>query len=237
MLKGKFDRRQFLKGASLVAGAAVLAACQPAATATTAPTQPSAPAATDTQSASAPAATATQAPANTAAPTALPPVELTWVMDCAGEPKDLAVVEAALNALPQVKAINVTVKLQFLDWGSYDQKTQLMFAGGTAPDIIFTSSWANNYVNGAVSGNYAALDDLLPKYAPKTWAAVSKVAWTMSKVNGKIYAIPNQQLWYNAWGWQIRKDVADKYSITPDSTAILIMKKEQESLCKKVEEC
>ena len=122
MLKGKFDRRQFLKGASLVAGAAVLAACQPAATATPAPTQAIAPA--------------------TPAPTALPPVELTWVMDCAGEPKDLAVVEAALNALPQVKAINVTVKLQFYDWGSYDQKTQLMFAGGTAPDIIFTSSWA-----------------------------------------------------------------------------------------------
>ena len=221
MLKRKFDRRQFLKGASLAAGAAVLAACSPAATATLAPTQPPAPAATDTQAAASSAATATQAPASTdtaaPVPTALPPVELSWALDAAGEPKDLAVVEAALNALPQLKAINVTIKLVFYDWGSFDQKSQLMFAGGTAPDLIFTSSWANNYINGAVSGNYVALDDLLPKYAPKTWAMVSPVAWTMSKVNGKIYAVPNQQIWYNAWGWQVRKDVADKYGITPDT--------------------
>jgi putative aldouronate transport system substrate-binding protein len=121
-------------------------------------------------------------------------VEISWILDGAGEPKDLAEVTAALNALPQVKALNVTIKLIFYDWGSYDQKTQLMFTGGEACDLIFTSSWANNYVNGAINGNYIALDDLLPKYAPKTWSIVSKVAWTMSKVNGTIYAIPTQQL-------------------------------------------
>lgn len=167
----------------------------------------------------APAATATQAPTQAAVePTAtsLPPVEITWILDAAGEPKDLAAVEAALNELPQVKALNVTVKLIFYDWGSYDQKTQLMFTGGETCDLIFTSSWANNYVNGAINGNYIVLDDLLPKYAPKTWSIVSKVAWTMSKVSGKIYAIPNQQLWYNAWGFQIRKDVATAYNVNLD---------------------
>ena len=138
-------------------------------------------------------------------------------MDGTGEPADAAEVFKYLNNLPQVKALNVTVKPIWYDWGSYDQKTQLMFAGGETCDLIFTASWANNYINGAINGNYLALDDLLPKYAPKTWEIVGDVAWKMSKVNGKIYAIPNQQLWYNAWGWQMRQDIADEYGVTKDT--------------------
>ena len=138
-------------------------------------------------------------------------------MDGTGTPTDADMVFEYLNNLPQVKALNVTVKPIWFDWGSYDQKTQLMFAGGEPCDLIFTSSWANNYINGALNGNYVALDDLLPVYAPKTWAEVGPVAWNMSRVNGKIYAIPNQQLWYNAWGWQMRKDIAEKYGVTKET--------------------
>jgi putative aldouronate transport system substrate-binding protein len=152
-----------------------------------------------------------------AEPTALPPAEITWILDGTGTPRDAEEVFAHLNSLPQVKALNVTVKPIWYDWGSYDQKTQLMFAGGEPCDLIFTASWANNYVNGAINGNYIALDDLLPKYAPKTWEAVGPVAWNMSKVQGKIYAIPNQQLWYDAWGWQMRQDIADKYGVTKET--------------------
>ena len=147
----------------------------------------------------------------------LAPVELTWVLDGTGEPPDAAMVFEYLNNLPQVKALNVTIKPVWFDWGSYDQKTQLMFAGGEPCDLIFTASWANNYVNGAINGNYVALDDLLPKYAPKTFEEVGPIAWNMSRVNGKIYAMPNQQLWYNAWGWQMRKDIADKYNVTKET--------------------
>jgi putative aldouronate transport system substrate-binding protein len=176
----------------LLVAAMLLAACKPAATATPAPTT----------------AAATKAPE----PTALPAVELLWYLDGV-TPKDADLVMAALNELPQLKVINVKVKITWFDWGAYDQKTQLMFAGGEPCDLIFTSSWANNYINGAINGNYIALDDLLPKYAPKIWKEVSKTAWNMSRVQGKIYAIPNQQLWYDAWGWQMVKTVADKYGV------------------------
>jgi putative aldouronate transport system substrate-binding protein len=190
----KKTRRTWALISGFLAIAMLLAACAPAAKPT-------------------PATEPTKAPS----PTPLAPVDLTWVLDGAGTPKDAAMVMDYLNNLPQVKALNVTVKIVWYDWGSFDQKTQLMFTGGEPCDLIFTASWANNYVNGAVNGNYVALDDLLPKYAPKTWAEVSKVAWTMSTVNGKIYAIPNQQIWYNAWGWAVRKDMAEKYSVTLDS--------------------
>ena len=200
----------------------MLTACTPAANPTAAaePTK-----AEDALAATKPAepTKASDAPEATKAPEpvmeALDPVELIWFLDGAGEPKDAAMVLEALNNLPQVKALNVKVNIVWYDWGSYDQKTQLMFTSGEPCDLIFTSNWANNYVNGAINGNYVALDDLLPKYAPKTWAEVSPVAWTMSKVNGAIYAIPNQQIWYNAWGWALRKDMADKYGITLDSVA------------------
>lgn len=198
----------------------MLTACAPAASPTAAPeptkaadalaaTKPAEP----TKAADAPEATK---PPEPVAET-LDPVELTWFLDGNGTPTDAAMVIEALNNLPQVKALNATINIIWYDWGSYDQKTQLMFTSGEPCDLIFTSNWANNYVNGAINGNYVALDDLLPKYAPKTWAEVSEVAWTMSKVNGTIYAIPNQQIWYNAWGWSVRKDMADKYGVTLDT--------------------
>ena len=194
----------------------LLTACAPAATPAPAAEPTQAPAAEE-PSAEEPAAEPTTAPA--APKEELAPVELTWVLDGAGEPRDAAEVLAALNELPQVKAINAKINIVWYDWGSYDQKTQLMFTSGEPCDLIFTSSWANNYVNGAINGNYVALDDLLPQYAPKTWAEVSDVAWTMSKVNGQIFAIPNQQLWYNAWGWQMRKDIADEIGVTLDDVS------------------
>jgi putative aldouronate transport system substrate-binding protein len=161
----------------------------------------------------------TQAPQPAAAtdqpkgePTALPPVTLTWHLD-GDAPVDEVVVEAALNNLPQMKALNTKVDLLFYDWGAFDQKMQLMFSGGEECDLVFTASWANNYINNAVNGTLIPLDELLPKYAPKIWSMVSKNAWEMSRVDGKIYAIPNQQLWYEAWGIILEKEIADKYNI------------------------
>ncbi|RPJ46241.1 MAG: DUF3502 domain-containing protein, partial [Chloroflexi bacterium] len=191
-------------------------ACQPAATPAPAePTKAEEPVQAEPTKAEEPAQAE---PTKVEEPAAsdLPPVTITWILDGAGTPKDAEEVMAYLNNLPQVKALNVTVNITWFDWGSYDQKTQLMFTSGEECDLIFTSSWANNYVNGAINGNYVELDELLPKYAPKTWAEVSPVAWTMSQVNGKIYGIPNQQIWYNAWGWQLRKDLADKYGVTKE---------------------
>ncbi len=143
---------------------------------------------------------------------ALEPVTLTWYLDGAG-PLDEVKVEEALAELPQLKAINTKVDLIFYDWGEFDQKMQLMFAGGEECDLVFTASWANSYVNNAVNGNIIELDEILPRVAPKLWEMVPENAWNMSRINGKIYAIPNQQLWYEAWGIIMDKEIADKYGV------------------------
>jgi putative aldouronate transport system substrate-binding protein len=175
------------------------------------------------------AGAATQAPPKAEEPTSAPaegeptqapepaeeelePVKLSWILDGA-TPTDADAMMEYLNNLPQLKAINTTVEITWIDWGAYNEKTQLMFAGGEECDLIFTSNWANDYISGVRNGNYVALDDLLPKYAPKLWEDVSEVAWNMSRVEGMIYAIPNQQLWYGARGVLVRKDIAEKYGL------------------------
>jgi peptide/nickel transport system substrate-binding protein len=72
MLKNLYNRRQFLKGASLAAGAAILAACTPAATATVAPTTAPA-AATDTPAPAQPTAVPATDTAVPPTATAVPP--------------------------------------------------------------------------------------------------------------------------------------------------------------------
>src|SRR6266478_1257919 len=57
------------------------------------------------------------------------------------------------------------------------------------------------------------IDDLLHKYAPKTYASMTVQSWQATKVNGKIYGVLNQQPWTRPIGPRVRKDLADKYGL------------------------
>lgn len=126
--------------------------------------------------------------------------------------KDLAQVQSALNAVLQ-KRINATVSLNLIDWGSYDQKTKLLFAAGQPCDLAFTATWTNNYYQLIANGDLLPLDDLLAKNAPRTLASMPKTTWNAARVNGKIYAVINQQLFPAFWGVEVRKDIAQEYHL------------------------
>jgi putative aldouronate transport system substrate-binding protein len=236
-----FNRRRFIKLAAqaavvIPAGSVILAACGDS-TATQAVSTTAAPAATTAAPAATTAAASattaagatTTAAATTAAPAAttaaaattsgavttaaasLPPVELTYTYR-GTPPKELQLVQDALNKLTQAK-INATVKLVSIDPGSFDQKVKLAFAAGEKMDLIFTAPWTNDYYQNVSQGNLLPIDDLLTKYAPKTYASMTPASWNAARVNGKIYAILNQQIWVKPWGVNIRKDIVDKYQI------------------------
>jgi len=57
------------------------------------------------------------------------------------------------------------------------------------------------------------MDDLLPKYAPELQAAVPAGAWAATKVGGKMYGVPNQQIWVKPFGPTLRKDLLEKYKV------------------------
>ena len=144
-----------------------------------------------------------------------PPVELTYYFP-GGPQADLPMVNEALNELLMTK-MNATVKLVQLDWGAYDEKMKLMFTGQEACDVIFTAPWINNYFQLINNESLLALDELLPQNAPEIWSDIKQEFWQAVKVNGKIYAVPNQQIWVKPWGFAARKDLAEKYSFDWES--------------------
>lgn len=129
-----------------------------------------------------------------------------------GVPKDLQQVQNALNTY-LTKKINATITLNPLAGGVYDQKMKLGFAAGQPCDLVFTAPWINNYYQLVTNGDLLPLDDLLKADAPRTYASMPASTWNAARVNGKIYAIINQQLFPKYFGIQFRRDLATKYHI------------------------
>ena len=185
------SRRQFLALTGSVAAAAALAACAPAATPTTAPK-------------------ATEAPKPTEAPTAAQPaVEVNYYFLAWGPMQDVGLVQDEMSKLAKDK-IGATVKLVPMDWSAFNEKLKLALAAGENIDLMFTCNWANDFYANVRNGVLVALDELLPKYAPKYWASIKPKVWDAARVKGKLYGAINQQIWANINGFDIRKDVVEK---------------------------
>ncbi|TBL79938.1 ABC transporter substrate-binding protein [Paenibacillus thalictri] len=146
----------------------------------------------------------------------LPPVELTYYYQGAPQ-KDLKLVEEAMNKILKAK-INTTIKLNQIDLGSFEQKMNVMTAAGDPYDLVFTSTWSNNYFQNVAKGAYLPLDELLDKYAPTLKKTVPAKMWDAARVNGKIYGALNYQIVAMPYGVNIRKDLAEKYHFDVDKT-------------------
>ncbi len=146
----------------------------------------------------------------------LPEVRLSWYYpsnDLLGEEN---LVYDEVNKILKEK-INATVDFKPISWGEYENKMKIMMAASEEFDILFTSNWFNNFQLAASKGNYLPLDDLLANYAPKTLASMSDDIWRATKLNGKIYAIPNQQIFARSSNMEMPKKFADKYGFNIDS--------------------
>ncbi|WP_123039395.1 DUF3502 domain-containing protein [Cohnella candidum] len=129
-----------------------------------------------------------------------------------GKPADYDAVFTELNKLLKAK-INATVEAEFLDWADWSQKYPLKFAANEDFDIAYTANWAF-YNDQALKGGFLELtDDLLSKYAPKTWEAMPKVSWEQAKVNGKLYMVPNNNQEVTDKAVLIREDLRKKYNL------------------------
>lgn len=129
--------------------------------------------------------------------------------------KDETLVQDALNTL--LKPEGVAVKLQVIDWGSYQQKVLLNFTSGQPCDVVWTAPWLNNYYQNVANQNFLPLDDLLTKDAPGLYASMPKSIWDAARVQGKIYGVINQQIFVKPFGFTVNKSLADKYSLDVNS--------------------
>lgn len=142
------------------------------------------------------------------------PVKLTWYLRGANL-KNVDSVTAKANEISKSK-INVTVDYKFVDPGSFDQKMQMIAAGGEEYDITFTSNWANDFLGNISKGSFIAIDELLAKY-PKLKESIPEKLWNALKVNGKIYGVPNYQILSLPAAYWFKKDLVDKYNIKFDN--------------------
>lgn len=156
------------------------------------------------------------APASSAAAAQLKPVNLKYYYFGVNKPGDQAVFDA-LNKILKEK-LNVTMDfIKIPNNGDYTQKMTVMVNAQEEFDLCFTSPDFLNYFENSAKGSFVDLTQLLPKYAPKTYALFKPEIWNAAKVNGKIYASINQQIFARQSGYQVSKPLADKYGFDPKS--------------------
>ncbi len=112
--------------------------------------------------------------------------------------------------------INCHMELYWTGWTDYLTKYNLMLATGEEIDLVDTASdWLDMWPN-AAKGAWLVLDDLIPVYAPLTWAEIPQENWDQCKYQGQIICFPEDcyPQWVNH-GMMYRGDWADEAGV-PD---------------------
>ncbi len=160
---------------------------------------------------------ATVSPTTTVTPTeeALKPVDLIWYT--IGQPQDGQIaINDAMSEITKEK-INATIRINTLGWGEYNDKMKMMIAAGEEFDLCFTSSWANPYVQGTKNGAFVELDELLAIHGQNINKQIPAKYFNAVKIDGKISAIPNYQIFAAVNGLMIKKDLVEKYNLDVQS--------------------
>lgn len=134
-------------------------------------------------------------------------VTLTWLLPGDAQ-SDMASVTEKINEITTEK-IGAKINIQFIDTGAYDEKMKMNMASGMDFDICF-AGFVNNYLSAISKGGLMDITELLDT-VPDLKAAVSDYAWEASKYEGKIYGVPNEQIFATAYALVINKDISDKY--------------------------
>ena len=94
-------------------------------------------------------------------------VELVMYLIGSEQPDHAKVMEKLNEKLKE--DLNCTLNLKYIGFGEFDTKYPLVLSSGEQIDIIYTSAWLN-YPQLVKKGAYMPVDDMLEKYAPKTYA-------------------------------------------------------------------
>ncbi len=146
-------------------------------------------------------------------------VELSWYT--IGTPqKDVDKVMAEVSKYTKEK-IGVTVKMTMIDWGDYNQKMQVLTASGSDMDIMFTASWAFDYVQNARKGAFAPIDELLETNGQGIKQVLDPAFLEGSKVDGKNYGVPANKELPAQEVWRFNKKILEENNLSLDGVRSL----------------
>ena len=137
-------------------------------------------------------------------------VSLSYYYSVASSP-DVMMVQGAINEITR-ETIGAEVKLYPIHPSDYVQKMQVMLSAGEELDLCFTADWKLPYTSNATKGCFADITDLLPELAPVTWSQYSGDLWNAVRINGRIYASINRQVFARQSGFALRQDMVEKYN-------------------------
>lgn len=143
------------------------------------------------------------------------PAEVKWYLPTVMEGKDKNMVFDKVNEMMSEK-YGIKLNLVTIDAGNYSQKLQVINAGREKYDLAFTCNWTNDYYTNVANNALMDITELLPKYAPKTFEMTDDNVWMATKVNGKIYAVPNWQIQAKSACINVRKEYLDKTGVSVD---------------------
>ena len=139
--------------------------------------------------------------------------EINWYL--LGTPQtDVSSVEKAINDYLKDK-INATVKMTAMESGQYKQKMSAMISSGEYFDIAFCASWMLDYAVNAGLGAFVELDPYMDTYLKDVKEQVPASFIDSTRVGGKVYAVPTYKEGASQYGWIYRKDIAEKYNLSP----------------------
>ncbi len=142
-----------------------------------------------------------------------PSVPINWYFPGNGQPADADLVASKISEYVKGKGLNIDLKLNCFDYGSYVEKVKNMAAAGEEFDICFTASWGLNYKEMANNGAYVDITEMFDQYAPKTKAQLGDVFLDASKIKGRNYAVPTLKEKAQQYGFMFLKKYVDQYKL------------------------
>ena len=113
-------------------------------------------------------------------------VKLTWAQGTGADaPNDVAEVNEALNVISREK---LGVEVDILYFTGEQIRTSVL--AGEVYDMYFTCDWYNDYVTQSFNGIFADITDKVKEWTPDLYATMPEEVWELSKVDGKLFAIP-----------------------------------------------
>ena len=107
--------------------------------------------------------------------------------------------------------------MDIIPQGEFNDRMKLASTAGETFDLVFTANWLNSFDENMSRDAFLPITDLIAEYGQDMAASMPDWLLDVAKVDGELYAVPNQQIIARQMGVVIRKDMAEKYGFNMDS--------------------
>ncbi|KQX45936.1 ABC transporter substrate-binding protein [Paenibacillus sp. Root444D2] len=123
-------------------------------------------------------------------------------------PKDLQLVQDEINKISKAK-INVKVKFLPINGSAMDQQINLMMTSGEKLDMFSMF----NYSNQVTTGKLYPIGQIMEQNGKGIMDALGQAYYNATKIKGVSYGVPSNRDMAQEFGYDIRKDLVEKYNI------------------------